>query len=84
MILILMTSRSGSSQVWKIRVDGGEAVQVTDLPLDVGNLILSPKGKQFAITLEVFPGKCVCGTKKKLDEIAGQKATGMIYEKILL
>ncbi|MCK5172499.1 MAG: PD40 domain-containing protein, partial [Planctomycetes bacterium] len=30
-----VSSRSDSSQVWRIRVDGGEAEQVTDEPLDV-------------------------------------------------
>jgi len=34
-----LSTRSGSSQVWKIRVSGGEAAQFTDLPLDVGNLL---------------------------------------------
>jgi Tol biopolymer transport system component len=33
-----LSSRSGSSQVWRVPRDGGEAEQVTDLPLDVGYL----------------------------------------------
>ena len=37
-----ISTRSDSAQVWRIRIDGGEAQQVTDLPLDVGNLLVSP------------------------------------------
>ena len=34
--IYFISTRSGSSQVWKISADGGEAVQVTKQPLDVG------------------------------------------------
>ncbi|MCJ8270117.1 MAG: DPP IV N-terminal domain-containing protein, partial [Psychrosphaera sp.] len=37
-----LTSRSGSSQVWRISLRGGEAKQITDLPLDVDGFKLSP------------------------------------------
>jgi len=79
-----ISSRSGSSQVWRIAVDGGEAEQVTDLPLDVANLLVSPDGKHIAFTMEVFPGTGPDETKKKLDDIESRKASGRIYERIFV
>ncbi|MGD8697899.1 MAG: hypothetical protein PVJ43_01330, partial [Gemmatimonadales bacterium] len=47
-----LSTRSGSSQVWYKRVDGGEAQQVTDLPLGVGNLVVAADGRQIAFTAD--------------------------------
>ena len=80
-----ISTRSDSAQVWRIRVDGGEAQQVTDLPLDVGNLLVSPDGKHVAFTMEVFPDcKTIADTKDRLDEISSRKTTGRIYEQIFV
>ncbi|MFL6289741.1 MAG: TolB family protein, partial [Thermoanaerobaculia bacterium] len=48
--LYFLSTRSGSSQVWRVPVPGSDkqAVQVTDLPLDVANLTLSPDGSRIA------------------------------------
>ena len=54
-----LSTRGGSSQVWQIDPRGGEARQVTDLPLDVGGFLVSPDGKRLAVSIEVFPD---CGT----------------------
>jgi len=80
-----LSTRSGSSQVWRIRINGGEAEQFTKVPLNAGNLIVSPEGKHIAFTMDVFP-ECKnpeC-TKMKLDKIATRKATGLIFEKIFI
>jgi dipeptidyl aminopeptidase/acylaminoacyl peptidase len=81
--LYFLSSRSGSSQVWRIAVDGGEAERVTDLPLDVGTLLVSPDGRHLALTLEVFPDcdSLTC-TVERLDAVAAGKASGRIYERI--
>ena len=50
-----LSSRSGSSQVWRLSSSGGEANQVTDLPLDVGSFRLASNGSRIAVTLDVFP-----------------------------
>lgn len=76
-----LSSRSGSVQVWRIKVDGGEAEQITNLPLDVSNLKISPSKQYIAFTMEVYPDKgCPKCTKKKLDEIKNAKTSGRIYE----
>jgi dipeptidyl aminopeptidase/acylaminoacyl peptidase len=79
-----LSTRSDSSQVWRIRINGGEAEQITDLPLDAANLLVSPDGKNLAVTMEVFPGLTPQATKEKLDEIEERKATGKIYERIFV
>ena len=82
--LWFLSSRSGLSQVWRNAFDGGEAQQVTDEPLDVGNLVVSPDGRYIAYTMEVFPDCNAAETKKRLDERQASKATGRIYDQLLV
>jgi dipeptidyl aminopeptidase/acylaminoacyl peptidase len=77
-----LSTRSGSSQVWKLPLDGGEAQQLTTLPLDVGSFMLSPDGKWLALAMEVFPGATPEETRKRLDDIAAGKATGKTYDRL--
>ena len=53
--IFFLSTRSGSSQIWRLPLAGGEAQQVSDLALDVGNLVVSPDGRHLAFTMEVFP-----------------------------
>lgn len=80
-----LSNRSGSSQVWAIPVDGGEARQVTAEPLDVGNLRVSPDGGHIAYTMEVFPDcQTAADTKERLEHREESKATGRIYDRLLV
>ncbi len=83
--LYFLSSRSGSSQVWRLPLAGGEAQRVTDLPLDVGNYLVSPDGARLAVTLEVFPG---CDTVAcSADRVKAEEespATGRRYEKLFV
>ncbi|MCH8244066.1 MAG: PD40 domain-containing protein, partial [Planctomycetes bacterium] len=79
-----LSIRSGSAQVWSIAVDGGEAIQVTDLPLDVGTLAVSPAGGHLAVSMEVFPGATPTDTKAKLYGIAAAPVTGSIYDRLFI
>ena len=80
--VFFLSTRSGSSQVWRIKVDGGEAEQWTRLPLDVGNLVVA-KAK-LAFTMDVFPGLTPEATAAKLEAIAKGPATGRLYDKLFL
>ena len=84
--IYFLSTRSGSSQVFRLTFDGGEAVQVTDLPVDVSNLELSPDGKLLGFSLEVFPacGADLTCTKKRLDENDARKASGKIYDSLFM
>jgi dipeptidyl aminopeptidase/acylaminoacyl peptidase len=83
--LYFLSTRSGSSQVWRIALDGGEAEPVTDLPLDVSNLVLSPTGGGIAFTLEVFTDcETLECTTKRLEERKESKTTGQVYERLFI
>ena len=82
--LLFLSERSGSSQVWRIRLDGGEAEAVIDLPLDVGGFTVSRDGKRLVLSMEVLPGRGPAETRAAMDEIAKQKATGRIYERLFV
>lgn len=82
--LYFISTRSDSSQAWQISTEGGEATQLTDLPLDIANMIVSPPGTHIAFTMDVFPSATPQQTKDRLDEIAESKATGRIYDKLFV
>ncbi len=83
-LLYFLSRRSGSSQVWALPLAGGEARQVTDLPLDVGQLLVSPDGSRLALTLEVFPDcTTLACTAERLAARAADKATGRLYDQLL-
>lgn len=78
-----LSGRSGSSQVWRIAVDGGEAEQVTDLPLDVGSFALSPTGGHVVVGLEVFPdARTLAETKERLEKEEKRKSSGRAYDRL--
>jgi dipeptidyl aminopeptidase/acylaminoacyl peptidase len=80
-----LSSRSGSSQVWRQPVAGGEAVKVTDLAIDVDNFRLSPSGERIALGLGVFRDcpDLAC-SKARLDAMAKDKATGKVYDRLFV
>lgn len=82
--LYFVSSRSGSSQVWKIALDGGEAEQVTRLPLDVDALEVAPTDNTLVFSMAVFPGKTPEQTKQALDEKEKPKASGMVFDRLLV
>jgi dipeptidyl aminopeptidase/acylaminoacyl peptidase len=53
--LAFVSNRSGSSQIWTIALDGGEATQLTNFPVDADNLRWSPTGAHIAFAADVYP-----------------------------
>jgi dipeptidyl aminopeptidase/acylaminoacyl peptidase len=80
--IYFLSTRGGSSQVWKLSLDGGESQPVTSLPLDVGSFVVSPDGTKLALSMEVFPGTSPAETKKRQDDEAAKKASGRIYDSL--
>jgi dipeptidyl aminopeptidase/acylaminoacyl peptidase len=83
--IYFLSSRSGSSQVWRLPVGGGEASKVTDLPLDVETFRLAPGGDRIAMSLAVFRdcADLAC-SKAKLDGKDKDKATGRVYDRLFV
>ncbi len=76
-----LSTRSGSSQVWRIQSNGGEPQQITDLPLNTGNLLVSPDGGSIAFTMDIFlehptPEE----TREEMDRRVEMKASGQIFD----
>ncbi|WP_051215858.1 S9 family peptidase [Ferrimonas futtsuensis] len=51
--LYFLSGRSGSSQIWALPLDGGEAIQVSDLPLGIDGFKLSNDNGQVVMQLRV-------------------------------
>ncbi|MEO7251863.1 MAG: S9 family peptidase, partial [Arenimonas sp.] len=80
-----LTAKSGSMQLWSQPVAGGAARQLSSYPADVGAYKISPDGKSVALAMEVFND---CATlacsKKRLDDTAARKASGVLYDKTFI
>ncbi len=84
--LYFLSTRSGSAQVWRLDLRGGEAERVTDLPLDVVALQVGPGARALYLGIEVFPD-CddpVPCTARRLEERAARKASGMIFDRLFV
>ena len=80
-----LASRDGSSQLYKLPLTGGEARQVSDLPLDVEGFKLSQDGKQVVLNLRVFPDcpDLQCSEDKFTAE-AERKSSGREYKQLMV
>ncbi len=80
-----LSTRSGSSQVWRLPVAGGEPVQVTNLPLDVESFRVSPQGDRLALSMSVFRdcADLAC-TKSRAETKEKDKATGKLYDRLFV
>jgi len=80
-----LSSRSASSQVWRIALGGGEAIQVTDLPVDIGTYRLSADGTMLVVSAEAYLDcedlEC---TADRDEEQENSPVTGMVYEQLFM
>lgn len=83
--LYFLSSRSGSTQIWRLDAGLGEARQVSDLPLDVNNFLIAPDGKRLALSIDVFTDctDLAC-SKKRLDDKEATKASGTVYNRLFI
>ncbi|MDP8917135.1 MAG: S9 family peptidase, partial [Pseudomonadota bacterium] len=81
--LYFLSSRSGSSQVWRTDATGARATQVTKLPLDVGAFRLSPDGRRMAVALGVYPecgGDVIACTVERRKARAAKQGSGLTFD----
>ncbi|MBA3458474.1 MAG: S9 family peptidase [Deltaproteobacteria bacterium] len=82
--IYFMSTRSGSSQVWRIALAGGEAEQVTKLPIDLNGFTLFPDGRRMVVAMDVFPdAKTLADTVKRDEAKAKSKVKAKVYDTLL-
>jgi dipeptidyl aminopeptidase/acylaminoacyl peptidase len=82
--LAFVSNRSESQQIWVTLLDGGEARQLSDLPVDVSNLKWSPDGSYLAFSAEVYPdAKDLAQTKKRDKDREDSQIKAMIFDQLM-
>ncbi len=80
-----LSTRSGSAQIWRLPMSGGEAVQITDYPLDIGSFKFSSGGGRIALGMDVFREcadlKC---TRERLDAAKANKVAARSYDELFV
>ncbi|HEY4647402.1 MAG TPA: S9 family peptidase [Steroidobacteraceae bacterium] len=79
------STRSGSSQVWRLTLAGGEAMQVTRYPVDVNAFKVAPRGSRLLVSIEVF-ADCAdleC-TAKRLEQNEKSLAKGHTHDRLFV
>jgi dipeptidyl aminopeptidase/acylaminoacyl peptidase len=81
--IAFLSNRDGSSQIWTISVDGGEAKRVSSIATEVSGLLLSPDGKWFAFNSEVFPD-CADqeSNQKRMEALEKSKVKAKIFTRL--
>jgi dipeptidyl aminopeptidase/acylaminoacyl peptidase len=82
--LFFLSTRGGSQQLFRMPLAGGEAQQLTRLPLDVDALEVAPDGRTLLFALRVFPGTTPEETAKRQEERRAKKASGVVYERLFV
>jgi dipeptidyl aminopeptidase/acylaminoacyl peptidase len=82
--IYFVSTRGGSAQVWRIAPAGGEAQQVTNVPLDINAFRLFPDGKRLVLAIDVWPdAKTLAESAKRDDEKAKSKVKAQVYDGLL-
>jgi dipeptidyl aminopeptidase/acylaminoacyl peptidase len=82
--LAFLSSRDGSSQVYVLSMDGGEAHAVTHLSTGADMVRWSPDGKAIVFTSSVYPDcKDDACNKKRDEEKEKNKVKARVYEQLL-
>jgi dipeptidyl aminopeptidase/acylaminoacyl peptidase len=82
--IYFVSSRTGSSQVWRISPYGGEAEQVTKLPIDVDGFKIFPDGKRLVLALDVWPdAKSLADSAKRDADREKRKVKARAYDGLL-
>ena len=81
-----LSAKSGTSQLYAVSPAGGAPKQVTSLPVGVDAFLLSPDGKRVAVAAGTFPacGADLACTKKKIEGVGKDKATGVVFEHLFI
>jgi len=80
-----LSTRSDTSQVWRIAIGGGEAQQVTELPVGVETFQVTPGGNGLVFSANVYLDcedlVCTANRDKAQTE---SPTTGLVYEQLFM
>jgi dipeptidyl aminopeptidase/acylaminoacyl peptidase len=80
-----LSGRSGTSQVWRISLSGGEAIQVTDLPVDVGTFQLAPSGDKLVFSTSIYLDcEDLACTASRNQAQKDSLITGVVYDQLFM
>ena len=68
-----ISDRGGSSQIWMMDPDGGNASQVTNLSTEADGVLFSPDGKNLVFTSSVYPE---CGADDACNKKTSRRGEG--------
>jgi dipeptidyl aminopeptidase/acylaminoacyl peptidase len=81
--LAFLSTRAGDPQVFAIPLDGGEAQQLTRLPVGIDNFQIAPDGRHAAAVIQVLPScDTLDCTAKRNAEIEASKVKARIYDRL--
>lgn len=83
--LYFLSSRTGTVQIFSLSMSGGEAEQITDFPVSIENLKLSPKGTFFSFTAGVYPDTSNLSEVARRDKkTAESKCSAKVYTELFV
>ncbi|HEX5010766.1 MAG TPA: S9 family peptidase [Planctomycetota bacterium] len=82
--LVFLSSRGGSSQVWNLAIDGGEAAPLSNFPVDVDNLEVFPGSHRLLLGFDVWPAAKSLKDSAEMDAARSkQPGSARIYDSLL-
>ncbi len=82
--IVFLSSRSGSMQVWRLSLEGGEPEALTSFPLDVTNLAVFPDGKRLLVAMDVYPDAATLAETAERDAAREKNPVqARVYERSL-
>ncbi|QDF67186.1 S9 family peptidase [Shewanella sp. SNU WT4] len=83
--IYFLANRNGTSQLFRLSLQGGEAQPVSQLPLDIDGFQLDNSGNQVALQIRVFPEcKTLTCSKDKFTAQADKPNAGREYTQLMV
>lgn len=83
--IYFLSSRDESSQIWRIDVSGGDASQVTRLPLDVDTFRLAAGGSKLVVSMQAYLDcddlEC---TRARVEANKQREVTGVVHDQLFM
>jgi dipeptidyl aminopeptidase/acylaminoacyl peptidase len=83
--IFFLSTRSGSSQVWRIGLTDTEPTQITTTPIDVESFGVSPDGRGLVLAMQVFVDcDTLACTVDRLKAKEASKSSGQIFDRLFV